>query len=168
MIPGQYCCLKSRQKLSFRWTPWVWDSVDTKQLLCAERNKQYFVTAPLWRQVLTLAQQGVQYKQIWNQEIFHNFSRWEFFETHLGKQIFMNSHFINAFMMNIHVLYRGVSDWDLTCMHVLGQIFYHRQLQSFKARHVKNKEYKQQCSCLNDSRFHLRNDSFNLQEHLPY
>lgn len=69
-------------------------------------------------------------------EIFDNFSRWGVFETHLGKQIFVNSHF----MMNIHVLYRGVSDWDLTCMHVPGQICYHRQLQEFKARHDENKE----------------------------
>lgn len=61
-------------------------------------------------------------------EIFHNFSRWGAFETHLGKQIFVKSCFINEFMMNIHLLHRGVSDWDLTCMHVLGQIFYHRQL----------------------------------------
>lgn len=43
-------------------------------------------------------------------EIFHNFSRWGAFETHLDKQIFVKSCFINTFMMNIHLLYGGVSD----------------------------------------------------------
>lgn len=42
--------------------------------------------------------------------IFHNFSRRGAFETHLGKQIFVKSCFINTFVMNIHLLYRGISD----------------------------------------------------------
>lgn len=53
--------------------------------------------------------------------------------------------------MNIHVLYRGVSDWDLTCMCELGQIFYLGNYNNLKKDLMRIKSRKNSCRCLNDS-----------------
>lgn len=63
----------------------------------------------------------------------------------------MNSCFIKTFVMNIHVLYRGVSDWDLTCMCELGQIFYLGNYNNLKKDLMRIKSRKNSCRCLNDS-----------------